>query len=170
MMMEVRNKKTQYAPYKKIGDEQVVVMWDFKPITKTNAKGEVKNTPLAVWQEERFDHIPTLDEIKNVIKGYYNKITDQKILSGFVWNGMKIWLSTENQFNYKAAYDLAVQTNGANLPIVFKFGDDNETVYHEFKDLNEMSEFYMASIAYIQNTLAEGWQKKDSIDWTFYTI
>lgn len=145
-------------------------MWDFKPITKTNAKGEVKNTPLAVWQEERFDHIPTLDEIKNVIKSYYNKITDQKILSGFVWNGMKIWLSTENQFNYKAAYDLAVQTNGANLPIVFKFGDDNETVYHEFKDLNEMSEFYMASIAYIQNTLAEGWQKKDSIDWTFYTI
>jgi hypothetical protein len=83
---------------------------------------------------------------------------------------MKIWLSTENQFNYKAAYDLAVQTNGANLPIVFKFGDDNETVYHEFNDLNEMSEFYMASIAYIQNTLAEGWQKKDSIDWTFYTI
>ena len=30
---------------------------------------------------------------------------------------MNIWLSSENQFNYKVAYDLALQTNGANLPI-----------------------------------------------------
>lgn len=168
--MEVRNKKTQYAPYKKIGDKQVVIMWDFKPITKTNAKGEVKNTPLAVWQEERFDHVPTLSEIKTLIKKYYNDIVDQKILSGFTWNGMKVWLSSENQFNYKAAYDLAVQTNGAILPITFKFGDDDEVKYHEFSDLKEMSEFYLSSIAYIQNTLAEGWAKKDAIDWKLYDI
>ena len=43
---------------------------------------------------------------------WYNKQTDEKILSGFVWKGMKVWLSAENQFNYKAAFDLAMQTAG----------------------------------------------------------
>ena len=37
---------------------------------------------------------------------------------------MPVWLSSENQFNYKAAYDLAVQTGGATLPVTFKFGTD----------------------------------------------
>ena len=40
-----------------------------------------------------------------------------------IWNNKRIWLSSENQFNYKVAYDLALQTNGANLPIIFKFGE-----------------------------------------------
>ena len=106
--------------------------------------------------------------IKNIITNYYNKLIDQSILSGLVWNGMKVWLSNENQFNYKVAYDLAVQTNGATLPIVFKFGDDEEPVYYEFKTLEDLSNFYITSINYVQTVLQEGWNKKDKINWDFY--
>jgi hypothetical protein len=166
--MEVKNKKKYFKPYNKVNDKHVTIMWDYKPIFKANAKGEQIESPLATWQEHTFNHIPTLSEIKAVITDYYNKLIDQSILSGLVWNGMKVWLSSENQFNYKVAYDLAVQTNGATLPIVFKFGDDEETVYYEFKTIEELSNFYITSINYVQTVLQEGWNKKDKINWDIY--
>jgi hypothetical protein len=166
--MEVKNKKKYFKPYNKVNDKHVTIMWDYKPIFKANAKGEQIESPLATWQEHTFNHIPTLSEIKAVITDYYNKLIDQSILSGLVWNGMKVWLSSENQFNYKVAYDLAVQSNGATLPIVFKFGDDEETVYYEFKTIEELSNFYITSINYVQTVLQEGWNKKDKINWDIY--
>ena len=48
-----------------------------------------------------------------------------------------VWLSTENQYNYKAAYDLAVQTGGETLPVTFKFGSDEQPEYHTFEKLDE---------------------------------
>ena len=81
---------------------------------------------------------------------------------------MKIWLSSENQFNYKVAYDLATQTNGASLPVVFKFGDNNSPVYYEFKTLEELSDFFITSITYVQKILQEGWKKKDEINWEVF--
>lgn len=166
--MEVKNKKKYFKPYNKVNNKHVTIMWDYKPITKINAKGEEIESPLAIWQEFTFDHIPELSEIKNVIINYYNKIIDEQILSGLEWNGMKIWLSNENQFNYKVAHDLAVQTNGASLPVIFKFGDNDSTVYYEFKTLEELSDFFISSITYVQKILQEGWKKKDNINWEIY--
>ena len=66
--------------------------------------------------------------VKKAILDDINAQTDEKIVSGMVWipasgeNPIPIWLSTENQFNFKSAYDLAVQTNGATLPVTFKMG------------------------------------------------
>lgn len=168
--MEVKNKKTQYQPIKKVNDSNVIIMWDYKPVNKINAKGETVETPLAVWQEHQFNHIPSLNEVKNIILTYYNQLIDQHILSGLTWNNMQIWLSTENQFNYKVAYDLAVQTSGATLPLIFKFGDDENVIYYEFKTLDELYDFYITSINHVQFTLTEGWKKKDSINWSLYEI
>lgn len=166
--MKVKNKKTEYTPFKKISDTNVVVMWDYTPIFKSNAKGEKIETPLAVWQEKRFDYVPTLNEIKELINGYYNKNVEETILSGFVWKGMQVWLSTENQFNYKAAYDLALQTNGASLPMTFKFSNDTENVYYTFQTIDEITDFYMKAIKHIQTSLETGWLKKDKINWNLY--
>lgn len=82
---------------------------------------------------------------------------------------MPIWLSTENQFNYKAAYDLAVQTNGASLPVKFKFGTDEAPIYHTFNELEELQEFYMSSIAFVQQVLDDGWNEKDNLDLSVFT-
>ena len=87
-----------------------------------------------------------------------------------VYNGVQVWLSSENQFNYKAAYDLAIQTNGKSLPVVFKFGTEDEPVYKQFNTLNELTNFYSQTMTYVQNTLAKGWQVKDSIDFSKYRI
>lgn len=166
--MEVKNKKTFFKSYNKINDNNVVIMWDYKPILKKNAKGVEIETPLAVWQQHVFDHVPTLTEIKNVVIEYYNKEIDKQILSGLTWNGMQIWLSTENQFNYKTAYDLAIQTNGETLPITFKFGNNEKSIYYKFENLEDLTDFYSTSVKYVQKTLNDGWLKKDSINWDFF--
>lgn len=121
------------------------------------------------WRE-RFYHKPTLDEIKEVVLAQINRNTDEKILCGLTWKDMLIWLSTENQFNYKAAYDLAVQTEGASLPVKFKFGTDDSPVYYTFNTLDELKEFYTTSLNFVQQTLAEGWSEKDNVDWNVFTL
>lgn len=117
---------------------------------------------------QTFDHKPTEEEIRDVIVEQINANTDEKILTGFVWQDKKVWLSTENEFNFKAAYDLAVQTGGATLPVKFKLGEDGSglPVYHTFTELSEFTDFYTKAIAFVNLTLNEGWLEKDSIDMT----
>lgn len=136
------------------------VRWDVQKVEGT------KNC--ATHMEEEFDHRPTIDEIKSLIIGWYNAQIDNAIISGMTYNGVKVWLSSENQFNYKAAYDLAVQTEGKTLPVVFKFGTDEAPVYKQFTTLNELTDFYIESVSHVQNTLSKGWQLKNSIDFNRY--
>ena len=130
---------------------------------------EAKEDGSASYMEEDFNHKPSVNEVREVVLDWYNADIDAKIISGFKWQGKSVWLSTENQFNYKAAYDLAVQTGGQNLPVTFKLGTDEEPVYHEFKDTSELTDFYTKAIAYIQEVLARGWKEKDSFDFSKYT-
>lgn len=117
---------------------------------------------------QRFKYKPTPEEIKSIINAQINADTDAKILSGFVWRDMPVWLSTENQFNYKAAYDLAIQTGGATLPVKFKFGTDAEPTYFVFENMDDFSDFYLSSMAYVQAMLDAGWVEKDSVDYSMF--
>lgn len=114
-----------------------------------------------------FDHKPTKEELREVIENHINSLTDQKILTGFVWNGKPVWLSIENEFNFKAAFDLAVQKNGATLPVKLKLGNDEngDPVYHTFKTLNSFDDFYTSATVYVNQTLNEGWTEKDNVDY-----
>jgi hypothetical protein len=139
------------------------IRWDFQPYFYDDS-GEQGVS----FMEDEILHKPTLREVKNIVLKGYNAIVDETILNGFKWKGMPVWLSSENQFNYKAAYDLAFQTNGASLPTVFKFGTTEEPVYYKFDTLEELTDFYTKALTYINEQLAIGWYKKDSIDWSEY--
>lgn len=122
--------------------------------------GEEENEGFSYRQN--FTHIPTKSEVLNVIIEHVNSLTDEKILSKFVWNGVNVWLSAENQFNFKAAYDMAVQTNGGSLPIKFKLGEvDGVPQYYVFDDMTTFTDFYTKAIAFIMTTLNDGWAEKD---------
>lgn len=124
--------------------------------------------------EELFSYEPTFDYIKELILETINNDVNEEIISGFVWTAgdgtrYKVWLSMENQQNYKAIYDLAVQTGGQGvLPVMFKFGTTENPTYHTFETLEELAAFYMQSVAFIQATYQQGWHDKDSIDWEDY--
>lgn len=128
---------------------------------------EDKEKESVSFVEKDFSHKPTIEEVKDFVLGVENTKIDERILGGFIWKDMPVWLSSENQFNYKAAYDLAVQTNGASLPVTFKFGDATPA-YHTFETLEELSDFYTSAIAYVNSVLADGWAKKDALDWSEY--
>lgn len=115
-----------------------------------------------------YDHKPTEAELKEDITALIDSCTDGRILTGFQWNGNNVYLSQENQMNFKAAYDLAVQTQGATLPIKFKLGEDADCnpLYHTFEELAEFTDFYTKAVAYIVTVLNEGWDEKDSIDYS----
>lgn len=122
----------------------------------------------ADYMEHQFQHKPSLAEIKSVINNFYNEQTDANILSGLQYEGQMVWLSAENQANYKAAYDLAVQTQGESLPYKVKLGSEDAPVYKEFNSLQDFKAYYLAIQKHIQETISEGWKKKDSIDWSQY--
>ena len=110
-----------------------------------------------------FDHEPTAAEVLEVITNHVNELTDQKILSGYQWNGNNVWLSTENKFKFKAAYDVAVQNGGATLPIKFKLGEtDGEPNYYAFEDMATFTDFYTKALTYIIEVLNVGWIEKDA--------
>lgn len=123
------------------------------------------------WRQ-RFDHLPTSDEIREVIISLINEETNNKILSGFSWNGKPVWLSSENQMNFKASYDIAVKTGGENLPIKFKLGEDKtgEPIYHTFTKEEPFTDFITKAFAFINSTLNEGWKEKDSVDFSKFKL
>lgn len=113
------------------------------------------------------------DDIRIALIKDIDQQTDEKILKGFRWQPagdatdmVSVWLSPEKQFDFKAAYDLAVQTGGENLPVKFKLGEDNGgiPVYHTFENMEEFSDFYMRAFRYINQCLVEGWAEKDGLD------
>lgn len=124
----------------------------------------------ASYMEEEFLGQPSPEMIKSVVMNWYNEQINDAILSGFIYEDMPVWLSSENQFNYKAAYDLALQTSGATLPVTFKFGTDEQPLYRKFITLEELTDFYTKAMLHVQNTLADGWEKKDTFDLDKYRI
>lgn len=166
-MIRITNRNEKYTPLVMKGGS-VTIAFDYEPFYDIDEEGNKVETNIGTWSVHSFTRRPSFGQLKNFILSEINKRTDEKILSGFEWNGMSVWLSSENQFNYKAAFDLAVQTNGANLPTVFKFGNSEEPIYHKFDTLEELSDFYMKAMTYINEQLAIGWAKKDAIDWSVY--
>lgn len=175
-------KKEGYKESLKINDKHYIIMWDYQPIMieeydeKGEPTGEVHEDPIyATWMQETFLIKPDIRDIKTIILENINRGIDKQILNGFSWEDesgttVNVYLSTENQFNYKAAYDLAFQTNGQSLPFVMKFGEMDNPQYYVFDDLNKFTVFYISCINFINNTLQEGWHKKDSIDWEKYNF
>lgn len=140
-------------------------------INKYRIRWDFENTDDGVsFYEEDILHKPSLEELQNFIIEQINAQTKQNIISGFSFADHPVWLSTENQFNYKAIYDLALQSNGEILPVVFKFGDDKNPIYYKFESLDALHTFYTKMVTYINSQLTIGWQKKDSIDWDLYEV
>lgn len=111
-----------------------------------------------------FLHVPTKQEIVEVITSHINELTDKRILEDFVWNGKNVWLSAENQRNFSEAQRAAMIMPDKALPVKFKLGEDagGKPVYHTFESVEELTGFYLNAVAYVQQCINEGWQQKDA--------
>ena len=167
-MLRITNLKSKYVPLSKMASGRWKLHFGFTPYYEVDEEGNKTETNLGTWTEMWLSGKPSIEQVKGIILDAMNKEIDQKILSGFVWKDMSVWLSSENQFNYKAAYDLAVMSQGKSLPVTFKFGTTEQPVYHTFESLEDISDFYLSAMTYINKTLEDGWKLKDGIDWSVY--
>ena len=109
---------------------------------------EAKEDGSATYMEEELDHRPDADEIRSLVSEWYNSRTDERILSGFEYDGQPVWLSSENQFN----------------------GTDNVPYYKTFDTVADLQDFYVKAMKHIQNALSEGWMKKGALDLALYEV
>lgn len=114
-----------------------------------------------------YDELPDRAELKADIDALINASTDRRILTGFKWGGKPVYLSTENQANFKNAYDLARDTAGATLPVKFKLGEDAEgaPVYHTFTKFEVLQDFILKACDFVNTVLIEGWAEKDAVEY-----
>ena len=122
----------------------------------------------------------SLQDVKDAIIKDIDSRTDEKILCGYPWTvlhgddagkAVKVWLSKENQTNYKAKYDLHFQKPEAlTFPTTYKIAedDDKNAIFEEFATFEELEQFYLGGIAYIEATVQAGWVEKKAIDWAPY--
>lgn len=114
------------------------------------------------YMEAEFDHRPSVDEVKSLIEGWISDATRERIISGFTYEGVPVWLSAENQANYERAYIQSKMGNGVS--VVFKFGTDDKPVYRKFENPADIEAFYRAFSEHIQQAQLDGWNARDSID------
>ena len=129
---------------------------------------------------QTFDHHPTKEEVHDILIAHIDSCTDEKILTGYRWKILhgddagkiaKVKLSAENQTNYKANHDAAHDyPDLVEFPIRYKVGEDSDrkALYENFDNLQELAQFYLGGIAYIRQTLNQGWQEKDGLDMTVF--
>jgi hypothetical protein len=110
---------------------------------------------------QRFTRKPTLDEIKEILKTTINEATAAKIQSGFVWNGIIVWLSTEQQSNFNQ-----IALGGVDYPLTLKLGEksDGSPSYFTFNSSDEFDEFRKAVTNFILKAVTEGYAEKDALD------
>lgn len=152
---------------------------EFTPIRSDRSRLIVsyEMTPLedgvhATWFEIYFYKKPhpvvTFDDIKEAILKDVDDGVKRMIIEDMRWEDKQVWLSLENQQNYKTALDVAKETGGANLPIKFKLGKEDEPTYVTFTTIEALREFWLACATHIRECLAYGWDVKDNIDWDTY--
>jgi hypothetical protein len=172
-MSKVHGPKTCYVPIRE-NATQVIISYDYQADGKKNA----------YWQEVYFNKNrtakPSLEQIKQAVIADIDRQTDEKILKECPWTVLHgddqgkevtLWLTAENQRNYSEGQRVAQITAGASLPMKFKVGEneDGTAVYDIFETVEEITQFYIAGVNFINQTLNEGWQRKDSMDWSPYT-
>lgn len=158
-----QGKKGEFLPIREDAS-RVIVSYGYKEIDSDNA------TWLEVDFYKKQNSQLTLQMVKDAIIGDINKRTDERILNGFKYEDKPVWLSEENQRNFSEAQRVAQMLPERILPVTFKLGEDAEgkPVYHEFGTSEELTGFYLQTVAFIQQQLSEGWQEKDAVDFTPY--
>lgn len=138
------------------GKSEWMLMWGV-----TESDGECYG-----WRKT-YDHKPGEDEVRADLCALINEQTEEKILHGLVYEGVTIWLSKENQMNFKAAHDLAVQTEGETLPVTLKAGEDENgtAIVMDFKTQTAIHLFWVECYKHIQKCLEDGWNMKAQVDY-----
>ena len=164
-MNKVFGKKECFVPVRE-DESRVIVSYDYHE----EADGE-NATWFEVYFYKKTDGKPSIERIKAAIIKDIDERTDDKSEHGYVWSGKPVKLNWENRQNFKAVHDAAAMyPELVSFPKLFKLsdGDDGNAVYHTFESMQEMAQFYLGGLSWIEQCVEEGFHKKDGFDFTPY--
>ena len=163
-MNKVYGNKKEFTPIRS-DRSRLIVSYNLQPL---------EDGIHATWCEIYFYKKPhpyvSAEEIKLAILEDIDNEVKRVIIEDFVWNSHKVWLSIENQNNYSNALDVAINTEGANLPYKVRFGTIEEPDYYTFTTVESLKAFWLACSKYITDSIKSGWALKDSINWKDYEV
>lgn len=108
-----------------------------------------------------FDHKPTADEVRKAITSTIDAETEEKVITGFEYDGVRCWLSLTNQQNY--SHILSNPSQEYPLELKLNEEEDGTPIYGTFATADEFKEFSRAASEYMINTVIAGWRKKDAV-------
>lgn len=112
------------------------------------------------WRKD-YNHTPTVAEIRADVESLINERVAKTIRECMTYEGDPVWLSEENQLNFRSA---------PTTPVRFKLGEDSNghPVYRTFTSKTELNNFNKAVADYIAACLNDGWNEKGSIDYSVF--
>lgn len=158
--------------------DQWYLAYNLQPVSSDATAQTDATEPLYSYQWHIFDHRPTHSEVCDFLYGAINDACDEAILTGGSYTTLedeprtcRLWLNQQNQFNWKALYDMAGRSSGANLPAILKLGiSDEDAYYYRITTMRQLEHFILSVFKYISSTLATCWDAKQRLDLSPYTI
>lgn len=172
-MNKVNGLKSEFA-YLQEDASRIIIGYNYHEVDETHAEWN----EVYVYKKQRSSL--SFAEIKKAIKDDIDSDTDDKILCGYEWTilhgddegkTVKVWLSKENQNNFKAKHDAAKEyPDLVTFPMKYKVSEDeNENaIYEVFESFEELVRFFVGGLGYIETCYQAGWAIKDSIDFSVY--
>jgi hypothetical protein len=173
IMNKVSGNQQDFAPIR-IEERRVVIGYGL-----TQADGDIYEWYEVYLPKTQIQQL-TFNDVRDAICADIDARTDEAILCGYDWTvkhgddadkAVKVWLSKENQNNFKAKHDAAlVYPNLVKFPMTYKISEDAEkkAIYEVFQSIEELATFYLGGINYIQTCYEAGWAEKGGIDWEPY--
>lgn len=174
-MIRTVERRELYVPFRKLGPQVAEICFGLRPLIDKGADGNDVDTGFGEWWAHRIVGRTDTEAIRDLIVSTIDAYTAGRIVNGLRWEvgdgkTVPVRLTTENQYNFKAAYDRAFQTQGGTLPVTLKLGTPTEPHYLVIDTLEQFTEFYSAVLRHIDTMMQEGWDLKDGIDWKDYEL
>lgn len=120
------------------------------------------------WRQ-RFNHKPTIEEIKATVIGQIEACYADKLRSGFDWRGIRVEYTEERKSDFTGLL-IGLQGGLFQLPITLNLGSspDGTPTLHEFTSVEEVSEVASGISAHKIAVSNAEWQEKYSVEWSVF--
>lgn len=119
----------------------------------------------------RFNHLPTLDEIKSAIIATVEQVYANRLRYGLEWNGSRVEYTEERKSDLTGLI-VALQGGLIQLPITLNLGtsQNGSPVFHEFTTAEELASVAVALSNHKISVCEQEWNEKYSIDWSVFGV